>query len=159
MIDKLEHPELRALRHLPNWDEAVSRLQTLVNSPAGAQARLQAKDYGEKFKQRRGLMVFDAVLSVQRRYSGVWRTGQAWLERYPAGSLADLVQTEEWSSSVSIPQRSTMQTIAKNLLAFGHAEGLDDDEEVCVGWALASGPLEGAPAHFWICFRGTRPGW
>ncbi|GAB2776278.1 hypothetical protein GCM10027039_41910 [Terrabacter koreensis] len=136
---------LAVIRKRPGWAEAVERLQGLA-ADRGDGPHRAAEAYGAVYEGRRGAMVFDVILSRQRRYPSVvvprvekWATGGE-------PSLARLAQNGVEASDFGL-QRSepaTLQAVATNLLAYCRTEGLSEDEG-CRAWADRVQGLEHAP--------------
>jgi len=133
------------MRKRPQWAEAVERLRDLAASRGEGPYRAAAA-YGEVYRGRRGAMVFDVVVSRQRRYASVVLPR---VEKWAAAGEASLVrlaesevQAEEFGLQRTEPV--TLRTVAANLLAFCRDQGLSEDDG-CRAWADGVQDLEHAP--------------
>jgi hypothetical protein len=136
---------LAVIRKRPGWAEAVERLRDLA-AARGEGPHRAAEAYGAVYQGRRGAMVFDVVVSRQRKYQSVvlprvekWATGG---EPSLARLAQDGVEAVEFGLQRTEPV--TLQTVATNLLSFCRAEGLREDEG-CQAWADRVQGLEHAP--------------
>jgi hypothetical protein len=91
-------------------------------------------------------MVFDVVVSRQRKYTSVVLPR---VEKWAAAgdpSLARLAQSEVQADQFGLQRTEpvTLQTVAANLLAFCRDQGLSEDEG-CRAWADGVQDLEHAP--------------
>ena len=136
---------LAVIRKRPGWAEAVERLRDLAATRGDGPSRA-AKAYRTIYQGRRGAMVFDVVVSRQRKYQSVvlprvekWETGG---EPTLARLARDGVEAAEFGLQRTEPV--TLQTVATNLLSFCRAEGLAEDAG-CQAWADRVQGLEHAP--------------
>jgi hypothetical protein len=137
---------LPVMRKRSRWPEAVERLRNLAASRGDGPHRA-AEAYGEVYRGRRGAMVFDVVVSRQRKYqSVVLPRVEKWAAAVGEPSLARLAQTEVDAKQFGLQRTEplTLQTVATNLLSFCQAEGLSEDEG-CRAWADGVQGLEHAP--------------
>lgn len=137
---------LAVMRKRPRWSEAVERLRDLAVSRGDGLQRA-AEAYGEVYHGRRGAMVFDVVVSRQRKYqSVVLPRVEKWAAAVGEPSLAKLAQGEVEAKQFGLQRTEpvTLKTVATNLLAFCRAEGLSEDEG-CRAWADGVQGLEHAP--------------
>ena len=85
---------LAVMRKRPRWSEAVERLRDLAVSRGDGLQRA-AEAYGEVYHGRRGAMVFDVVVSRQRKYqSVVLPRVEKWAAAVGEPSLAKLAPGE-----------------------------------------------------------------
>lgn len=136
---------LAVMRKRPQWPQAVERLRNLAASRGDGPHRA-AEAYGEVYRGRRGAMVFDVVVSRQRKYQSVVLPR---VEKWAAAgdpSLARLAQSEVRAEQFGLQRTEpvTLQTVAANLLAFCRDQGLSEDEG-CRAWADGVQDLEHAP--------------
>lgn len=137
---------LLVMRKRSRWPEAVERLRDLAASRRDGPLRA-AEVYGEIYQGRRGAMVFDVVVSRQRKYqSVVLPRVEQWAATVDAPSLASLAHMEVNAKQFGLQRTEpvTMQAVASNLLSFCEAEGLAEDEG-CRAWAEGVQGLEHAP--------------
>lgn len=116
---------LAVMRKRPRWSEAVERLRDLAVSRGDGPQRA-AEAYGEVYHGRRGAMVFDVVVSRQRKYqSVVLPRVEKWAAAVGEPSLAKLAQGEVEAKQFGLQRTEpvTLKTVATNLLAFCRAEG------------------------------------
>lgn len=137
---------LPIMRKRPKWAEAVERLRDLAASRGDGPHRA-AEEYGGIYKGSRGAMVFDVVVSRQRKYkSVVLPRVEKWVAAVGEPSLKTLAQTEVDGKQFGLQRAEprTMQTVATNLSSFCQTEGLSEDAG-CRKWAEGVQGLEHAP--------------
>lgn len=137
---------LTVMRKRTGWPEAVERLRALAASRGDGPQRAAA-EYAGVYRGRRGAMVFDVVISRQRKYqSVVLPRVEKWVESVEEPSLASLADSQVNSKEFGLQRTEpvTLQTAATNLLSFCEAEGLSE-EDGCRAWADGVGGLEHAP--------------
>ncbi|WP_134105755.1 hypothetical protein [Kribbella pratensis] len=133
------------MRKRQQWSQAVERLRDLAVS-RGDGPHSAAEEYGEVYRGRRGAMVFDVVVSRQRKYHKVVLPR---VEKWAAAgdpSLARLAQSQVQAEQFGLQRTEpvTLQTVAANLLAFCRDQAISEDEG-CRAWADGVQGLEHAP--------------
>ena len=136
---------LAVLRKRRDWPAAVENLRQLAANRGDGPTRA-AEAYGAVYEGSRGAMVFDVVVSRQRKYRSVVLPR---VEKWSAGgepSLARLAREGVEASAFGLQRTEpvTIQTVASNLLTFCRDEGLGEDEG-CRAWAAGVHGLEHAP--------------
>lgn len=134
------------MRKRSGWPEAVERLRALAVSRGNGPHRA-AEEYADVYRGRRGAMVFDVVISRQRKYqSVVLPRVEKWVGSVGEPSLASLAHSEVNPKEFGLQRTEplTLQTVATNLLSFCQAEGLSE-EDGCRAWADGVQGLEHAP--------------
>ena len=137
---------LTVMRQRSGWPEAVKRLRGLAAS-RGNGPHKAAEEYAHVYRDRRGAMVFDVVVSRQRKYqSVVLPRVEKWVRTVEEPSLARLAHSEIDPKQFGLQRTEplTLQTVATNLLSFCQAEGLSEDDG-CRAWAFGVHGLEHAP--------------
>lgn len=136
------------MRKRQQWPQAVERLRNLAGSRGDGPHRA-AEAYGEVYRGRRGAMVFDVVVSRQRKYHSVVLPR---VEKWAAAgdrSLARLAQREMQAEQFGLQRTEPvpLQTVAANLLGFCRDQGLSEDEG-CRAWADGVQDLAGTLASW-----------
>jgi len=137
--------DLLVLRQRPEWPHAVEQLRKLA-AERGAQARSDARDYGQRYAGRRGAMVIDVVASRQRRYTQrVLPLVQRWEHDHRPPTLRTLAERRPDAATYGLQpaETRTMQTIAQNLVQLAGRLQLDE-EQTCRQWADSVRGLEHA---------------
>jgi hypothetical protein len=135
---------LRQLHQLPGWHDATQNLRERYRVH-GAAAQDRAGAYAERYQHRRAAMVFDVVLSRQRRYTRVEKLADQFAATKQGRSLAALAHHGPGAGyPLRAGEATTMQAVANGLLRYCRTQGLE--EEVGVRrWADDAGPFEHAP--------------
>jgi hypothetical protein len=106
-----------------------------------------ASEYGQVYRERRGAMVFDVVVSRQRRYdSRVLRAVEKWEANAGEPTLAWLASNIPVASDYGLRkgEPETMHSVARNLLQLAGDLDIEEDD-VCRIWADRVEGLEHAP--------------
>ena len=121
--------------NIPNWNEAVSAVRECLRENPNLSRK--AKEYGNIYRGKRGLMVVDVVASRQRRYDTYVVPKILPLYESKARNLSLLslsLKSPKW-----LPLRDgeadTMKSLAKALIDFGKSKKLTDEEEIVKEWA------------------------
>jgi len=135
---------LGQLRDLPWWHEATENLRKRYRAH-GEAAQEQASAYAQRYEGLRAAMVFDVVLSRQRRYARVEKLTEQFAQTKPGRSLEALAR---YGPGVDYPLRAgeatTMQAVADGLLRYCRRQGLDEETGIR-RWAKDAGFFEHAP--------------
>lgn len=145
-MDDNARSALVVLRKRPEWANAVALLRKLFDEQGDA-ARNSVAEYVEKYRGRRGAMVFDVVASRQRRYIGrVLPMVEKWESDTEEPSLAWLASHTPEASRYGLRQGEpeTMTTIAVNLRELADDLQIGDDD-ACRTWATGVQGLQHAP--------------
>ena len=135
---------LERLRQLPGWQEATDRLRERYKASGEAAAR-EATSYADRYRGRRGAMVFDVVLSRQRRYARVERLAAQFAETEPGATLEVLAARGPGDGHpLRAGEAETIQAVAQGLVSFGATHGLDEERGVR-RWAEEAEAFEHAP--------------
>lgn len=141
-----EQLALGVIRERPGWANAVENLNRLV-AAHGVQARASAVQYANAYAGRRGAMVFDVVVSRQRKYrERVLPLVVRWEENASAPTLRELASASVEAGAYGLrrAEPTTMQQVASNLLSYAEQQAISEDE-ACLAWANAVEGLEHAP--------------
>ena len=121
--------------NIPNGSEAVSAVRECLRK--NPNLSLKAKEYGNIYRGKRGLMVVDVVASRQRRYDTYVVPKILPLYESKANNLSLLslsLKSPKW-----LPLRDgeadTMKLLAKALIDFGKSKKLSDEEDIVKEWA------------------------
>jgi hypothetical protein len=137
--------QLPRLRELPGWHEATDRLRGHYRA-AGDAAGRDARAYADRYRDRRAAMVFDVVLSRQRRYSRVERLTERFQATRPASSLVALAADGPGDGyPLRAGEAETMRSVAGGLAEFCERFELDEERGVR-RWAQDAAAFEHAPS-------------
>jgi hypothetical protein len=118
-----------------NWDPALDKLRkTIAENPTIYKL---AQELPELYKGKRGLMVVDVVASRQRRYEKyvVAKLLPMYIDQAEDLSLACLAANVPDWLPLKDQEAQTMSTVASNILDFGRAHGLVDEDTMANSWA------------------------
>jgi hypothetical protein len=132
------------LRELPGWHDATEQLRARYRAHGG-QARDRAATYGRRYQGRRAAMVFDVVLSRQRRYARVEQLAEQFAQTEQGRSLEALSRLGPGGGYPLRPgEAATMQAVAGGLMRYSRTHDLEEEAGVRQ-WAVAAGVFEFAP--------------
>jgi hypothetical protein len=111
-------------------------------------SKQRAKVLGTKYKGSRGTMIVDVIGSRQRRYKSYVQPKiiKPYSEQRD-GSLQDLAGNPPTFLKLREYEVPGMSEVAQALLDYGHANGLMNEEEICLSWANLPSIHDGAGAH------------
>lgn len=125
-----------AFRMLPTWQPAMARLSDAFEA-GGAAAQDAADVHAARYVGARAAMIFDVVLSRQRRYQ---QRVVPLVERYQesdepqtVSELADHGLSGDWG--LRRGEATTIQQVAKGLASFGERSSRSEDDDVVTSWA------------------------
>lgn len=135
---------LQHLRQLPGWQDATDRLRRRYHS-AGDAARRDATTYAERYRDSRAAMVFDVVLSRQRRYTRVEKLTEQFAGTGPGSNLAALAAEGPGDGyPLRAGEAGTIQAVAGGLVRYCSTYGLEEEAGVR-RWAGDAAAFEHAP--------------
>jgi hypothetical protein len=134
-----------AFRDLPGWTDATENLRRLTEQ-RGAWAEERGAAYAAVYQGRRAAMVFDVVVSRQRRYIPVVLP---LVERFSATPAAASLEAfahlgPQDGFGLMSGEARTMQDVSRGLLRFCERYGHDEESGVS-HWAAFADPFEHAP--------------
>jgi len=133
-----------------SWPKAMDNLRVLW-AEGGQSARDQARQHGQRYRDRRAAMVFDCVMSRQRRYqSVVVPLVEEFVKTPNAASLRVLAEQGPRSQGPNraYPFRrgdaAAIKAVAGGLVRFCDERHLGEEDGV-TRWASEAGPFERNP--------------
>ncbi|CAB4558258.1 MAG: hypothetical protein ACK5CE_20940 [Actinomycetes bacterium] len=137
--------QLQLLKSRPGWNEALARLQDLLQSH-GDRAKVNAMGFGIVYRDRRAAMVVDVIGSRQRRYeSRVIGPGGIVETFESAGETSTLAELASCSSFDGLGLRDgeakTIRDVATGLFRYASERGLGEEEGVRQ-WADSTASLD-----------------
>ena len=146
--ETLPREDLERLK-LASWATAMENLRAEWQV-GGPSAVARAEKFAHIYVDRRAAMVFDCVMSRQRRYKVVETHVERFQRTENAASLAILANLgpgggpAEHRYPFTRGEAATIRTVAAGLVRYGEERGLDEEAAV-TRWATESGPYEREP--------------
>ena len=121
--------------NIPNWDDAVSAVRDCLRR--NPNISLKAREYGNIYRNKRGLMVVDVVASRQRKYDTYVVPKLLPLYESKANGLSLLSLSSKAPKWLPLREgeADTMKLLAKTILNYGKSKSLNGEEEIVKKWA------------------------